>query len=100
MKAHIQVQSKSAVGEVGKLSNRDRGPFQIFEVLGNNSYHVQRYNNVDSSMRKYIGTDLYTLPSLIFQCDPLDTMNVRYLNYSNASVVSTFEEIIKYRHAQ
>ena len=77
VKAHIQVQSKSVLGEVGTLSYRARGPFQIVEVLGNDSYHVQRYNDTDSSIRKYKGTDLYILPPAIFPCEPLDTMDVR-----------------------
>ena len=77
VKAHIQVQLKLALGEVGKLSYRARGPFQIVEVLGNDSYHVQRYNDTDSSIRKYKGTDQYMLPPSIFPCEPLDTMDVR-----------------------
>ena len=88
VKAHIQIQSKLDNGEVGKLSYRARGPFQIIEDLGSDSYHVKRYNDTSAAVRKYKGTDLYLLPPAIFPSDPLDTMDVRYLNYSNAPVIS------------
>jgi len=32
--AHVQVTSKTASGEVGKLSNQAKGPFQISTILG------------------------------------------------------------------
>ena len=95
VKTHIQVQSKSELGGVGKLSYRARGPFQIVEALGNDSYHVQSYNDKDSSIRKYKGTDLYILPQSIFPCDPLDTMDMRYLNYSNTPIVSPLKKALK-----
>ena len=41
VKAHVQVQSKLATGEVGKISYAARGPFIIVENLENDSYHVQ-----------------------------------------------------------
>jgi len=74
------VQSKLGNGEVGKLPYKVRRPFQIVEDLGNNSYHVQRYNYADSVVRKHKGTDLYLLPPAILPSDPVDTMDVRYLN--------------------
>ena len=56
VKAHVQVQSKSSLGQVGKLSYKARGPFQITEDLGHGSYHVQRYNEPTSSKWKYKAT--------------------------------------------
>ena len=91
MKAHIQVQSKLDNEKVGKLSYRARGLFQIIEDLGNDSYHVKRYNDANSAVRTYKGIDLYLLPPSIFLSDPLDTMDVRYLNYSNAPVILPLE---------
>ena len=76
--AHIQVQSKLDNGKVGKFSYRVRGPFQIIEDLGSDSYHVKRYNDASAAVRKYKGTDLYLLSPAIFPSDSLDTMDVRY----------------------
>ena len=94
VKAHVQVQSKLATGEIGKFSYATRGHFIIVEDLGNDAYHVQRYNNKDSAIRKYKGTDLYLLPPAILPSDPLDTMNVRYLNYSNAPIVHPLKKAL------
>ena len=95
MKVHVQVQSKLDNGEVGKLSYRARGPFQIIEDLGSDSYHVKRHNNANSVVRKDKGTDVYLFPPAIFPSDPLDTMDVRYLNYSNAPVISPLKKHLK-----
>ena len=95
VKAHVQVQSNLANGEVGKLSYTARGPFTIVEDLGGDSYHVQRYNDIESAIRKYKGVDLYLLPPAIFPSDPLDTMDVRYLNYSNAPIVHPLKKALK-----
>ena len=93
--AHIQVQSKLDNGKVGKLSYRTREPFQIIEDLGGDSYDVTRYNDASAPVRKYKGTDLYLLPPAIFPCDSLDTMDVRFLNYSNAPVISPLKKSLK-----
>ena len=68
--------------------------FIILEDLGNDSYHVQRYNDADSAIRKYKGTDSYVLPPEIFPSDCLDTMDVRYLNYSNVPIISPLEKAL------
>ena len=95
VKAHVQVHSNSSKGIVGKLSYQGRGPFQIKEILGANSYHVQRYNDQDAPIRKYKGTELYLLPPSIFPHNPVDTMDQRYLNYSNAPVPSPLKKHFK-----
>ena len=46
-------------------------------------------------MRKYKGTDLYLLPPAIFPSDPIDTMDARYLNYSNAPIVHPLQKALK-----
>ena len=88
VKAHVQVQSILAKGQVQKLSYQARGPFRITQVLGNQSFEVQRYDNPHGATRKYKGADLYLLPPSIFPSEPLDTMDQRYLNYENAPIVS------------
>ena len=95
MKVHVQVQSKLDKGEVGKLSYKARGPFQVVEILGNVSHYVQRYNEIDSAVRKHKGVNLYLLPPAIFSSDPLDTMDVRYLNHSNAPIISPLKKELK-----
>jgi hypothetical protein len=92
VKAHVQIQSNSSTGVVKKLSFQARGPFQIIEKLEGNSYMVQRYGNKEAPHRKYKGTELYLLSSNIFTHDPVDTMDQRYLNFSNSSVVSPFKQ--------
>ena len=56
---------------------------------------MQQYNDPDFAIRKSKGTDWYLLPPAIFPSDPLDTMYVRYLNYSNAPIVSPLEKSLK-----
>ena len=86
VKAHVQVQSQAATGQVGKLSYKARGPFQISKVLGHGSYEVQKYNDPTSATRKYKSTELYLLPPALFPSDPLDTTDQRYLNYEHAPI--------------
>ena len=95
VKAHVQVSSNAAKGVVEKLSYQGRGPFQIKEVLDANSYLVQRYNTQDAPTRKYKGTELYLLPPSIFPHNPVDTMDQRYLNFSNAPIVSPLKNQFK-----
>ena len=98
VKTNIQIQSKLDNGEVGKLSHRERGPFQIVEDLGSDSYHAKRYHNTDSAVRKCKGTDLYFLPLSIFLSESLDTMDVRYLNYSNGPIIYSLKKHSKQRY--
>ena len=95
VKVYIQVQSKLDNGEVGKLSYRARRPFQIIENFGSDSYHVKRYNDANSVVRKYKRINLYLLPPAIFPSDPLNTMNVWYLNYSNTPIISPLKRVLK-----
>ena len=92
VKAHVQVNSNAAKGVVGKLSYQGRGPFQIKEVLDANSYLVQRYNQQNAPTRKYKGTELYLLSPSIFPHNPVDTMDQRYLNFTNAPIVSPLKK--------
>ena len=95
VKARVQVQLKLDNKEVGKLLYRARVLFQIVEDLRSDSYHVKRNNDANYTVRKCKGTDLYLLPPAIFPSDPLDTMNARYLNYSNTPVISPLKKALK-----
>ena len=92
VKAHVQVQSKADTGEVAKLSYRARGPFQITQDLGHNSFEVKRYNEPNSATRKYKATELYLLPLKLFPHEPLDTIDERYLNYDHAPLTSPLQK--------
>ena len=88
VKAHVQIQSNSAAGIVDKLSYRAKGPFRIIKVLGFDSFEVQNYHNTNGATRKYKSTELYLLPPTLYPCEPLDTMDHRYLHYEHAPTVS------------
>lgn len=88
VKAHVQVQSNSATGTVEKLSYKARGPFRITASLGFDSFEVQDYHNPSGAKRKYKSTELYILPPSLYPCEPLDTMDHRYLHYEHAPTVS------------
>ena len=49
---HVQVQSQTDTGIVGKLVYRARGPFIIIKDLLMNSFEVQRYGKPDLAERK------------------------------------------------
>ena len=95
VKARVQAQSKSEKGILGKLSYQARGPFQIKVVLEANFYLVQRYNNPDGPTRKYKGSELYLLPPIIFLYNSVDTMDQRYLSFSNAPIASPLKQSFK-----
>ena len=63
--------------------------------LGNDSYKVQRYNEPESAIRKYKSSDLYPLPPYIFPHEPVNTMDVLFLNYSQAPLVSPLQKSMK-----
>ena len=92
VKAHVQVQSNQSTGQVGKLSYRAKGPFQITEDLGSGSFEVQRYNEPNSARRKYKAIDLYLLPPVLYPAEPLDTMDQRYLNYEHAPIMHPLQQ--------
>ena len=95
VKAHVQVHSNATKGIVGKLSYQGRGPYQIKKVLNANSYLVQRYNQEDAPTRKYKYTELYLLPPGIFPHNPVDILDQRNINFSNAPVVSPFKNLLQ-----
>ncbi len=94
VKAHVQVQSRTDDGVVGKLSYKARGPFSIVRDLGFNSFEVQPYNKPNAATRKYKATELYLLPPQLFPSEPLDTLDQRYINYEHAPVVSPLQQAL------
>ena len=51
-------------------------------------YYFKRYNNNSSVVRKYKGLELYLFTPSLFPNKPLETMDQRYLNCSNAPISS------------
>ena len=94
VKSHVQVHSKSDTGEVSKLMNRNFGPFQIKTVLGNNIYEVHQYNYLTYGIHKLKGSEIYVLPPVIFLHKPIDTVDTKFLNYSNAPIVSSLQKYL------
>ena len=68
--------------------------FQIKAVLGNNSYEVQSCNYTTSGICKYKEIELYILPSVVFPQEPIDTMETKFINYSNAPIVSLLQKYL------
>ena len=83
-----QGQSSSGTGAVNQLSYQARGPFQIKEVLGINSYSVQQYNDNTSIIRKCKGTEINLLQQSLFPHEPLDTIDRQHLNFAHTPMVS------------
>ena len=49
---------------------------------------MQRYGNESSASRRYKNTELYLLPPALFPSLVLDTMDQRYLDCNNLSIIS------------
>ena len=76
-----------------KLSFQAREIFQIVEKLEGNSYMVRRYDDDRAPIREYKGSELHLLSPSIFPHNPVDTMNQRYLNFSNYLVSHRFKNL-------
>ena len=49
-------------------------------------------------MRKYKGSELYILPPFIFPQEPIDTVDTKFLNYSNPPIVFTIQNNQKFKY--
>jgi len=88
VKTHISATFNFVESRVKKLSYQAKGPFIITTDLGQSSFEVRRYNFPNSKTRKYKSCDLYLLPPHLFLCEELDTIETKYMNYSNAPLTS------------
>jgi len=94
VKAHVAVHSNTDPHTMRKLLYQAKGPFIIIENLKHDSYAVHRYNHPQSSVCKYKLQNLYLLPPHLFPTEELDTMDIRYLNYSHAPVPSPLKKLL------
>ena len=92
VKAHVVITFNANKNIVKKLSYQAKGLFIITEDLGHDSFAVCRYNKTDSAIRKYKAKDLYLLPPFLFPSKEVDTMDVKYLNYSHAPIPSPLKQ--------
>ena len=65
------------------------------QLLDANTYLVQRYNDMEGPTHKYKETELYLFPSMIFLSDPLNTMNVHFINNPHALIPSPLNKHIE-----
>jgi hypothetical protein len=83
----IQVQSDNQGNRVQKLAYCTRGPFVIISNNGNGSYSMRPYDKSDGAVRTYPTEAISLLPACIRPCEPLDTPDLRFLNYHHAPLL-------------
>jgi hypothetical protein len=67
---------------------KSKGPFVVMSSLHNGSYMLQRWNKPDSALLKYHSSDMYLLPAGLQPSDPLDTLDLQYLNILHGIIVN------------
>ena len=82
------VQSDASTNKVAKLSYQVQGKFRIVKCTGHGSYLVRKSYKPDSPELKFMATDLYPLPPSLKPCEPVDSSDIRYLNYSHSFIVN------------
>ena len=78
--ARTAIQSNKQKEKVAKLCYTVRGPYQIIRTTGHGSYFVRKLHRRDSPELKFMAYDLYPLPPSLQSCEPVDTIDTRYLN--------------------
>jgi hypothetical protein len=84
--AQVQVQSDQSQGKVGKLLYSPRGPYEIVAVSDHGSYDLRRVNDSDGAIRSFKGSLLTALPPALQPCNPIDTIDYRFLNQDRKPV--------------
>lgn len=97
----VQHQSNTATNRVSKLEWDVRGPFEVTAVLGHDAYEVRPLGQPNKASRIYKTDQLRKLPPSIQPCNPLDTVDFRYLNLDRAPIRHPYREtlgISSYNH--
>lgn len=87
IQVNILITSSADSGTIGKLSYNWQGVYRIIKDLGHGSYMVQKLNRPDLVPQKMKMSDIKHLPSSLLPCEPLDKVDLRYLNHSHSPVV-------------
>ena len=94
-KYHNHVHSNHKTVLVQKLFYRERGTFRITKYYGSNPNGFQWYNDANSVVQKYKGTNIYLIPPEIYPHRTLDTIYELYIIYEFSPVVSPFKNILQ-----
>ena len=76
----VSVQSKASTGRVAKLSYCQRGPYEIVDASGTDSYSVRLRGKPNAAVISYKAQDLTLAPPRIHPPRPVDTSDFRFLN--------------------
>ena len=82
----VSVQSKASSGRVAKLSYCQRGPYEIVEESGTDSYSVRRLGQPNAALIPYKVQDLKLAPPRIHPPRPVDTPDFRFLNKTHSPI--------------
>jgi hypothetical protein len=81
----VQVQSSSSSNSVAKISYKRRGPFIVVKALRNGSYVLRKLScDADSPTVTRHGSALNLLPPALWQCEPVDAADLRFMNINVA----------------
>ena len=68
--------------------------FQIIRNIGLSSYFVRKLNKPDSSELKFMAYDLYLLPPSLKSCEPINSIDTRYLNQAHDFLVNSLKKAL------
>ena len=77
--ARTAIHSNFSKQKFAKLSYSIRDLFQIVRNTGFGTYFVRNLNKPDSPELKFMAYDLYPLPPSLKPCEPIDSIDTRYL---------------------
>ena len=86
--ARTVIQSNKSQNKVAKLRYTVRDPYYIILNTGHGSYYVKKINQPDNSVLKFMVYDLYSLPLSLKSCEPVDAIDTRYLNQTDAQLIN------------
>ena len=64
------------------------------KCTGHGSYLVRKLYKPDSPELKTMATDFYSLPSSLKLCEPIDSLDIRFLNQSHPPIVNPLSKLL------
>ena len=92
--AKTAIQSDKNKENVTKLCYAVRGPYHILRNTNHGSYFVEKLHKPDSPELKIMAYDLYPLPYSRKSCEPIDTIDIRYLNQSHVPLTNSLKKAL------